>query len=133
MLHTLSRLVSTFIFVMALPSAYAGVFETGWLKDEKGAVDPNTKATVVVVAGMNGSEDRDGKMKWAGRHIGIEIPLAKLDSNKLVLIDESGTLIPHKHPEVHVDSLLKSGGKGIYVKLFVERPPGFKFKIRANQ
>jgi dienelactone hydrolase len=73
----------------------------------------------------------DGSMQWRGRHVGLEIPVAQLDVKRLVIIGENGQPIPHKDPEAFA-STLKSGKPGIYLKLFIERPPGFKFKLRAE-
>jgi hypothetical protein len=118
--------------VCMLPIAHAQKLETGWLSDQKGSVDPTTKVTVVLVAGLNGVQQSDGGVKWAGRHIGLEIPLASINVHRLVLIGEDGNPIPHRYPEAFSSPIGHSGEKGTYLKLFVDRSPGFKFKIRTD-
>lgn len=133
MLQTIFRSLLVFgLILCALPVAHAQKLETGWLSDQKGSVDPVTKATVALVAGLNGEQQADGSVKWAGRYIGVEIPQASVNLRRLVLIGEDGKPIPHRYPEAVQGPIGNAGQQGTFLKLFVDRPPGFKFKIRTE-
>ena len=133
-MYYLSRyFVILMLAVGMFPTAFAQGLETGWMSDAKGSSDPKTKATVVLASNLNGSQERDGTMKWAGRYIGLEIPQQKVNINKVFLIGEDGKPIPHRHPETFDSAFGQSGERVTVLKLFVDRPPGFKFKLRAEE
>lgn len=134
MVYCLSRHFIVLVLTAGVSSTVlAQTLETGWLSDAKGSSDPKTRATVVLVSNLNGSQERDGTMKWAGRYIGLEIPQQKVNINKIVLIGEDGKFIPHRHPETFAGAFGPSGEKVTFLKLFVDRPPGFKFRLRAEE
>lgn len=133
-INNLSRhFIALVVAVGLLPTAFAQPLETGWMSDTKGSTDPKTKATVVLVSNLNGSQERDGTMKWAGRYIGLEIPQRTVNVNRIYLIGEDGKSIPHRHPETFASGLGQNGENATFLKLFVDRPPGFKFKLRVEE
>lgn len=133
-MYYLSRsFVSFMVAVAMLPAAFAQSLETGWLSDTKGSSDPRTKTVVVLVSNLNGSQERDGTMKWAGRYIGLEVPQQEVNMSKIFLIGEDGKLIPHRHPESLPSAVGQNGEKVTFLKLFVNRPPGFKFRLRVEE
>ena len=133
-MHYISRpFIALVVAVAMLPTAFAQAFETGWMSDNKGSTDAKTKATVVLASNLNGSQNQDGTMKWSGRYVGLEIPRRKVEISKIFLVGEDGKFIPHRHAETFASALGQNGEKVTFLKLFVERPPGFKFKLRIEQ
>ena len=133
-MHYISRpFITLLVAVAMLPPAFAQAFETGWMSDTKGSIDAKTKSTVVLASNLNGSQNQDGTMKWSGRYIGVEIPQQNVEIDKIFLIGEDGKFIPHRNPEAFVSALGQNGEKVTLLKLFVDRPPGFKFKLRTGQ
>ena len=127
--------VAAFFFIgvfVWMPIAMAEPFETGWLKDEKGSVDPKTKATVRVVSNMHGTQINGGPMEWKIRYVGIEIPVTKIDPKKLIVIDKDGKFIRHTDAEAFEYSIDQKGAKGTHLKLFLEHQAGFSFRLRYN-
>jgi hypothetical protein len=108
-------------------------FRSGWLSDNKDAVDRETGAKVSVVANMFQSQDHTGKSIWIVRYVGVEIPRGGLKADRVRVYDRSGKLIVHSFPEAHEVTLAPgSDKKGTLLKLFLERQAGFEFRVEVG-
>lgn len=113
--------------------ASAAPFETGWLADKKGAVDAKTGARIAMAVNMNGMAGPDGAMVWKMRHIGLELPLAELPGRRKILVfEENGRTIAHSDAEASENPFDQSGPLKLYLKLYLEHPPGFRFRVRIE-
>lgn len=108
-------------------------FETGWLPDQKGAVDAKTGARIAMAVNMNGMAGPGGAMVWKMRHIGLELPLAGIAPNrKILVLGEDGKPMAHSDAEVSENPFDQSGPLKTYLKLYIEHAPGFRFRLRLE-
>jgi len=134
-----SRFIAVLLVIGTLgwaPISMAKSFETGWLRDEKGSTDLKTNAVVVVFGNMFGTNENGGPTVWRVRYVGIEIPITDIDPKKVVVLGEDGKSIRHTDAEALEIKIYQKGAKdhegkkGTLLKLFLERPAGFSFRIR---
>lgn len=129
----MNRIVLSMSLILIAAICGAQEWRSGWLSDSKDSVDSETGAKVVMVANMMQSEDETGKSTWRIRYVGIEVPRPGLKPDSIRVYDKAGKLIKHEHPEAHEYSLdYKSGGKGTFLKLFLERKAGFDFRVEVD-
>jgi hypothetical protein len=131
----ISKSIVTFLLMVVLgwvQITIAKSFETSLLKDEKGLMDLKTKAVVHYVSNMNGSVESGKPTVWRERYVGIQIPILGIDPKKIVVLDSDGKFIKHKYPEALEGEIDQKGTRGTYIKLFLEHPPGFSFRLRYD-
>jgi hypothetical protein len=129
----ISKLIVTFFLMLAfgwMPISMAKSFETSLLKDENGSMDLKTKAVVHNVTNMNGLVENGKPTIWKERYVGIQIPILGIDPTKIVVLDLNGKSIKHTYPEAFEKEIDQKGTRGTYIKLFLEHPPGFSFRLR---
>lgn len=120
------------LLCLAAP-ALAASFESGWLEDRKGAVDAKTGARVAMAVNMNGMADAQGRMVWKMRHVGLELPLGSLaPGRKILVLGEDGKPMGHEDAEASENPFDASGALKTYLKLYIEHPPGFRFRLRIE-
>jgi hypothetical protein len=120
------------VAIAFLANASATQFETDWLDDKKGSVEPKLSAKVIIASNMNGSADETGKMQWKTRYVAIEIPVLKINAKSIIVLDKNERPIQHSDPEAFEYDVRPGNAKGTIVKLFLERSAGFAFRLRFN-
>lgn len=111
-------------------ATHAEELRTGWLSDTKGATDPETGVRVILVSNMLESNDAVGNRIWRVRYVGLQAPIGGLNPKTVKVFDVDGKPIKHEYPEVHESS--QDGRKESLIKLFLERPAGFKFRLEIG-
>lgn len=124
--------VAVAIATAVVANASATQFETGWLDDKKGSTESKLGAKVIIALNMNGSEDETGKMQWKTRYVAIEIPAPKINAKTIIVLDKNERPIQHSDAEAFEYDIRSGGTKGTIVKLFLDRPAGFAFRLRFN-
>ncbi len=120
------------VAIAFIANVSAAQFETGWLDDKKGSTEPKLGAKVIIASNMNGSKDETGKMQWKTRYVTIEIPAPKINAKSIIVLDKNERLIQHSDAETFEHDIRPGGAKGTIVKLFLDKPAGFAFRLRFN-
>ncbi len=126
-IFSISITLTTIIFL--IQSSYSHSFETEWLKDEAKFTCPKTNTKVVAVSNLWGVPGPNGETKWKFRYVGIEIPLESVDLNKIFVKGEDGSYIQHKNADSFSIENESPEKNSTFLKLYIEHPEGFKFKI----
>ena len=115
-----------------VPVSLARSFETGWLKDEKGSIDPETKSVVRVVTNMGGRRANGGPIVWDTRFVSIQIPIVGVDPNKIIVLGTDGKPIPHKDPKGVATNIDQVGTMGTVLFLNLKYQEGFSFRLKYD-